>query len=139
MILDAQAFVGRWYMHRVIDDRLARQEGQMSGSADFAADGPLGLIYDEVGELRLGRGPAMQAKRRYLWQFDAGQVAVRFEDGRAFHSFIPHGVGRGTDHPCGEDFYTVEYDFSGWPAWSAIWKVRGPRKDYTSQTRYLRR
>jgi len=110
----------------------------MSGKAVFSSDAPRRLIYDEVGELRLGRGQAMQAKRRYIWGFEASEVFVTFEDGSDFHRFVPQGAVAGTDHPCGDDFYTVAYDFTRWPSWSAVWTVKGPRKDYTSTSQYLR-
>lgn len=137
MMLDSQAFEGHWRLSRRIQDRLSNQEGYLSGEAIFSRETSHRLIYDETGELRLGRGPAMEAKRRYLWDFRTGKVDVSFDDGRPFHSFEPHGAGRGTDHPCGDDFYTVTYDFNRWPIWTAAWKVLGPRKDYTATSTYI--
>ena len=138
MILEASAFEGRWQLARRIDDRLAQQEGILSGTVDFTAHGSTRLEYHEVGELRLGRGPAMQAQRRYNWNFERGVVIVTFEDGSDFHQFVPSGVSQGSDHPCGDDLYTVSYDFTRWPQWQATWIVRGPRKDYTSVSTYMR-
>ena len=62
--------------------------------------------------MRIGAAPVMQATRRYLWDFEGGLVIVRFADGRDFHSFAPAGQVAGTDHPCGDDHYTVVYDFT---------------------------
>ncbi len=138
MMLGPAAFEGVWRVARRIDDRLANQEGLFSGTARFEVTGPCDLSYCESGTLTLGRGPAMTAERRYLWTFAAGEVHVRFADGADFHRFIPQGVGAGTDHPCGDDLYSVTYDFGAWPRWQAEWSVRGPRKDYTSFTQYIR-
>jgi len=138
MILSPKDFEGRWRLSRRIDDRLAGQEGILSGHVSFSNAGQNRLAYDEAGELRLGRSPAMQTKRRYLWRFEASDVVVTFEDGSDFHRFVPQGAVAGTDHPCGDDFYTVAYDFRRWPSWSAVWTVLGPRKDYTSTSHYQR-
>ena len=138
MILGPEAFEGRWALSRQIDDRHLGQDGIFSGEVVFKALTTRQLQYKEKGTLHFGRGPAMQAERRYLWNFEASEVDVRFEDGRAFHRFAPMGQAAGTDHPCGDDFYTVAYDFTRWPQWQAVWTVRGPRKDYTSVSHYIR-
>lgn len=114
-------------------------QGDFTGMAVLNPAGEHGLIYTETGQMQIGTAPVMQAVRRYLWEVAEGLVTVRFEDGRDFHSFAPTGQAAGTDHPCGDDHYTVVYDFTRWPDWRATWDVRGPRKDYTSVTGYRRR
>ncbi len=135
-MLNEQDFLGDWSLARQIDDRAGGQSGQMIGRASFVrADDH--VLYREAGQMRLGNGPAMSAERSYIWRFENG-VTVQFADGRPFHQFIPSGQVDGTNHPCGDDFYRVKYDFTGWPDWSATWRVTGPRKDYTSITHYTR-
>lgn len=129
-------FEGHWNLHRTIEDRYAGQMGDFRGSALFRAEADDHLAYFETGMVRFGAGPVMKAERRYHWRFDGNAVDVRFADGAAFHRFTPTGVGAGTDHPCGDDFYTVQYDFTAWPDWTATWTVTGPRKDYTSTSKY---
>ncbi len=136
-MLRADDFKGLWRLTRVIEDRLAGTQGEMHGTANFTDEGQGVLLYHETGKLRLGGGPVMEAARRYHWQFGQARVDVTFEDGRAFHSFCPEGHAAGTDHPCGEDYYTVRYDFTRWPNWRATWSVKGPRKDYTSVSEYI--
>ncbi|WP_439155756.1 DUF6314 family protein [Yoonia sp.] len=135
-MLGPAAFVGQWRLQRTITDRLGGQTGRLVGQAVFTQAGQGVLAYQETGDLRIGDGPVMVAMRRYLWVFDAGGVAVQFGDGAAFHRFIPTGHAAGTDHPCGDDLYRVEYDFTRWPIWRATWVVHGPRKDYTSVSDY---
>ncbi len=137
MMIGPADFVGQWRLTRQIDDRRAGATGHMEGQATFT---PIGhaLRYFEEGQLRLGDGPMLEAQRIYLWDFDGEEVAMRFEDGRAFHRFRPAGLSPGTEHPCGDDLYRVEYDFTAWPIWSATWEVSGPRKDYTFVSRYSR-
>lgn len=137
MTLDAEDFRGTWGMLRQITDRLGVMDGQLTGQAVFA--GVAGrLRYDETGTLTLVSGAQMEATRCYEWVFDQNDVRVFFEDGTAFHSFCLTGTAHGTPHLCGEDLYKVTYDFADWPVWTATWTVAGPRKDYTSVTRYTR-
>lgn len=37
------------------------------------------------------------------------------------------------------DMYRVHYDFSGWPAFHALWQVAGPRKSYEMSNHYEKR
>lgn len=137
-MLKPDDFLGEWTIERSIDDRHSAQVGAFQGRAMFASSGRSELIYQETGQMRLGQGPRMTATRSYRWGFEGNTVFVSFEDARPFHSFIPEGIGAGTDHPCGDDYYRVAYDFERWPVWSAVWTVVGPRKDYTSTTHYRR-
>ena len=138
MMLRAADFEGAWQLTRQIDDRLAGQVAEMDGKAGFKLDVPDALTYVETGQLRIAGGPPFEARRRYVWSFVDDRVFVTFDDGAPFHSFAPKGKGVGTDHPCGDDFYRVTYDFTAWPTWRATWDVRGPRKDYTSVSVYMR-
>ncbi len=126
------AFLGRWTIRRRIADRLGG-DARFEGTASVTAAGDHWL-YDEAGEMRLADGAAFRAHRRYLWVPAAGAIEVRFDDGRPFHR-IPLAGGEDS-HLCVRDLYAVSYDFSAWPEWRAVWRVRGPRKDYTMTSRY---
>lgn len=138
MRLGKDDFLGTWRLNRQISDRYAGHAGRFRGLAQFSLLESDGLTYDETGSMQLGDGPQMTATRRYLWLFDTDGVAVHFSDGKAFYRFTPSGMGQGTDHPCGDDYYKVQYDFTRWPDWTATWTVTGPRKDYTSVSRYAK-
>lgn len=129
-------FLGDWRLERQIDDRLAGAKGRFTGAAVFSAAGE-GLQYRETGTLRFG-AQSFQAERVYHWRAEGPDIRVDFEDGRFFHAFDPAMTAPRAHHFCAPDDYTVSYDFADWPAWSATWTVKGPRKDYTSVTRYLR-
>lgn len=133
--LTSELFAGDWRLTRRIDDARGQQSGSFEGTARFEPDG-LGLRYRESGTLTLDAGGEFAATRRYLWRLADGRVQVFFDDGRPFHDFAADGVG--SDHPCGADLYRVRYDFSQWPEWQATWTVRGPNKEYVSQSRYRR-
>ena len=136
-MLTAQDFQGDWQLDRVITDRLGTMNGRLSGVATLTGNDAQ-MAYDETGRLTLATGSVMAATRGYLWTFKATRVVVRFADGADFHAFVPDGQAIGTTHLCGEDLYDVTYDFRDWPVWTATWSVKGPRKDYTSVSRYQR-
>lgn len=122
-------FLGAWR----IDRRLIHEDGaqgQFEGRALWTADAQ-GASYTETGQLWLaGQGP-FTAQRRYRWGAD---MTVFFEDGRPFHQ-VP-ALGGTVAHWCPPDQYDGQYDFSDWPNWRVDWRVTGPRKAYTSLTRY---
>jgi len=137
-MLGPDDFVGKWSVDRFIDDRYAGQTGSFKGTATLTALSKTALKYVETGKLILGAGFPLSATRDYIWCFGSDRVSVEFSDGRPFHSFFAEGKSVGTDHPCGDDFYKVSYDFEAWPNWMAVWTVAGPRKNYTSTTQYSR-
>lgn len=129
-----EAFRGNWILTRTIEDRRESRSGQFSGTARF---GPAaqGLDYREDGILVLG-GASYRASRRYFWSQANDDIEVHFADGRFFHRFRPGADQPAGEHPCGEDFYRVTYDFSRWPHWRAEWRVTGPAKDYILVSEY---
>lgn len=132
-----ETFLGQWSLTRVIEDRRAGQTGGFEGEAWITELVPGRWRYREEGVMRLGLALPMAATRSYLWEPGKASMTVLFEDGRPFHQF-PLTGGPGADHLCGADLYAVTYDFTAWPRWNSIWEVRGPRKDYRLESRYLR-
>lgn len=128
-------FAGRWRIERRIDDRLGGVTGRFEGVAEFRPVAG-GLAYREEGRLCLGPGPGVLAVREYLWREEAGRIVVDHADGRPFHAFDP--AEPEARHRCDPDDYRVRYDFAAWPEWRAEWTVRGPRKDYTMESVYIR-
>jgi len=131
------ALEGRWSMARVIEHDDGRRD-VFDGHSVFHRSGPR-LIQDETGVLTPGRGgPALKATRRYVWSGQEGRIDIAFGDMRPFHS-VPVGIAAyETTYLCSPDRYEVSYDFNGFPNWSTIWSVEGPRKSYRMETRYSR-
>ncbi|MBD3624394.1 MAG: hypothetical protein HUJ24_03245 [Rhodobacteraceae bacterium] len=129
-------FRGLWTLTRRIEDARAGEVLHLTGTATFIED-PHGLICDEKGALVREGHPPMTATRRYLWRQDGRLIRVLFADGRPFHAFVP-GPRAKAEHDCAPDTYAVEYDFSDWPDWRAVWTVGGPRKDYVMRSDYRR-
>ncbi len=128
---------GRWSMTRVIAHDDGRRD-EFVGTCVFQRSGKR-LVQDEAGVLTpVGGGMAMKATRRYIWSVDGSRVDVAFGDMRPFHS-VPLGVEtHATTHLCPPDRYEVFYDFKGFPVWSTVWRVDGPRKGYAMETRFER-
>jgi hypothetical protein len=131
-------FAGEWCLSRHIEDALAKGTARLEGFCRFEPQEG-GLLCTEGGTLSLpGRETGFTAERRYLWQIDPIGIAVFFDDGQFFHRFDPNDPAPRADHDCAPDAYAVRYDFSNWPLWSAVWRVKGPRKDYLSKSIYRR-
>ena len=128
-------FEGRWHVARVIEDAKTGGQGHFEGEVLFEPEAD-GLRYTETGTLRLDGQPGFTSSLVYLWRPDLAGVAVFFDDGRPFHGFDLAAQPEAT-HWCDPDHYTVRYDFSDWPNWSARWAVTGPRKDYVMMSRYV--
>lgn len=128
-------FAGVWTLTRRIEDHLTCTMSQFDGLARLTpCDG--GLSYAEEGILLMPGQPPIRAERRYLWIKKDAEVAVFFEDGRPFHSFLPDADTAKAAHWCDPDQYDVSYDFGAWPQWSCAWRVGGPRKNYTLISRF---
>ena len=132
-----QDFEGVWRITRRIDDALTGQSGLFTGQAVFEPNDEA-FTYRETGTLQLGAGQPMHAERRYLWRKSGQGVEVFFDDGRPFHFIDLTQPNPTANHDCPPDWYEVEYDFADWPRWRAIWRVRGPRKDYRMTSEYRR-
>jgi hypothetical protein len=154
-VVDLVAFLtGGWTVERTVRD--GDEQGAFSGRASFragadidadagagvddgagSAAGDSALVWDETGELRLGRyvGPA----RRRLLLVGAGDAwEVRFDDGRPFHPLDLRGGRCAAAHDCGEDRYEGEYRVLGRAAFETRWRVRGPTIDQEIVSRYRR-
>ncbi|OWU82911.1 hypothetical protein ATO6_21685 [Oceanicola sp. 22II-s10i] len=129
-------FEGAWRLERRVRHGDGT-EAMFTGIARFSADGD-GLMLHEAGEMRIAGQGAFRAERSYRWSVAGGRIAVWFDDGRFFHAFDPLATHPEAGHDCAPDRYDVAYDFSDWPRWRAVWRVRGPRKDYELSSQYSR-
>ena len=122
-------FVGGWDISRQIIDHRTAQVSQGAGRATIA-DG----VYREHITLALANGTTVDGTRTYLWQDGAGGIEISFEDGRPFHVIrFDRGL---VQHWCPPDQYDGVYDFTAFPVWTTLWRVKGPTKDYEMTTRY---
>ncbi len=110
------------------------------------------LQYSEEGQLRIdghSSEAALPVTQRYLYSATSAAgspVRVWFSDGRPFLALdfaadrSADGEMRATDtHLCGDDSYDAAYAVAGDASRITIrFRVRGPEKDYTSDTTFTR-
>jgi len=130
-------------MDRRIDDRRAGRAGAAVGEAMIAARGDTAtaicaetLMIDYAGQRFAG-------EQTMLWRFDDADGPTLFSrDGRflvAMRFRQDGGLARASfSHECNEDLYKGAAEISDESSWRLVWNVRGPRKDYTLDTRYSR-
>ncbi len=124
-------FEGKWQFSRIVR-HASGDLAEVTGQAVWTPQAG-GLQCREAGQMVLNGAAPVSALQEFFWQED---LCVYFKDGRFFHQ-IP-AMGGDAAHWCEPDQYDVTYDFAGWPCWSATWRVKGPRKDYTLETRFSR-
>ncbi|KAF2487277.1 hypothetical protein BDY17DRAFT_306680 [Neohortaea acidophila] len=125
------------------------------------------LLYSEQGELKMDNGVTLTANRKYVYRYstDEDKISAWFvteeskqNDGREELDYLFHDleleqvdggwVGRG-EHLCEMDAYWAFYDFrpsklttelanKAVDVFGVRYKVKGPQKDYTSDTAYQR-
>jgi len=136
-------FAGRWRMTRAIDDRLGGRRGDATGICAFR-DGPriAGLVCEEALVIDYG-GNRFDGAQSTIWRFEeSAGPDLDFQDGgffcaARFEEF--GGVWRAPlTHLCGDDQYDGDVIVASENSWRLIWRVKGPRKDYTLDTRYDR-
>ena len=124
---------GLWSISRQIINHTQDANLTFTGSCEVL-DG----WYHETGQMVFSDGNFFSSTRRYRWKPCASGVDVHFDDGRFFHQIDLSTNSATATHFCDPDYYTVSYDFTKWPVWTAIWRVRGARKNYEMHSCYRR-
>lgn len=154
---------GTWKLHRRLTSELpAFPSGTFTGSATFTPHGAFNnssYLYHETGELVTDTGYTLRANRKYIYRFSPEDEKISswfvkepHADGEEdidypFHELefeMAEGrwVAKG-DHLCDMDMYWAFYDFrtannGNVDKWGLRYKVKGPQKDYLSDTAYER-
>lgn len=133
-----EALIGLWRLDRRVLDAITDSTAIFTGEARLIPEEE-DLRYEEEGVLNLG-GLATRSSRVFLWRFPAsGLVEVQFENGQKFHEFDPSDPRPAAVHEAEPERYEVAYrfDFEN-GAWSSVWRVEGPRKNYRMENRLQR-
>ncbi len=125
-------FQGRWRFQRRIEGLSGAPGRLFDGIATFSPrDG--GLLHAEAGEAQvLGR------MQRLLWRAEGRGAVLALEDGSEFlrlaldlpvaTAFCDTGAAR----------HELSCNFTRWPVWRAIWRLRDATSDTTMITDYRR-
>jgi len=134
-----ESFCGTWCFWRDIPG-----QGRIDdGVAVFRFISPGLLHYREDGIFRLENGHISQSYREYLYALENEKIVLRFKDGTFFHGLnfflTREGISAASgEHPCGADHYAALFQFHGTARFDMRYTVKGPRKDYISDTFYRR-
>lgn len=124
--------LGTWTLRRVVDDRLAGECRDVTGTATLEQESPDRVRWSEEGTMTWA-GRSVPVGRTLHVVREEGAWWVRFSDGRPFH---PWAVGTRVEHPCPPDHYRGLVEAEGEPVtrWRVAWWASGPEKDYVMTT-----
>ena len=159
---------GSWRLKRSLNSALpGYPSGIFEGTAIFStrANSASEFLYAEQGELKTENGFSLKGNRKYVYRYDADadRISAWFvtEDSKLnagkekvdylFHDLEVKQTETGWvaegEHLCDKDMYWAFYDFSSpsivergqeMDVFGVRYKVKGPNKDYTSDTAYQR-
>ena len=130
---DPLVLLGSWSFERVIDDRLGPTR-QVAGTTELTRQDDGRVRWSETGTMTWDGGATEVFRTLFVEARDDGWW-VTFDDGRDFH---PWSIDQQVVHPCGADTYTGRITMDEPQAWTIVWTVSGPAKDYTMTTRLTR-
>jgi Family of unknown function (DUF6314) len=135
-IADLAAFLaGRWRIDRRLD---ALAGAHFSGEAVCRRSRIGFLSYSEHGTLTLG-GKRLEAGRDLVYRLlTSSSAAVYLTDGSFFHPLDLSSGYKRVRHLCEADTYIGQFLVVSFDEYCVEWHVRGPRKSYTSRSRFER-
>lgn len=157
---------GTWRMRRSLDSKLPGfPSGTFTGTATFAPHAAFkgsAYLYHETGELVTEMGFKLRADRKYIYRYsqDDDKISMWFtkqdqKTGEEDVDYLFHEleferrdgrwIAKG-DHLCNMDMYWALHDFrmevkngeDDLAIWGLRYQVKGPQKDYSSDTAYER-
>jgi hypothetical protein len=128
----ADGIVGDWTVNRTMIDFLSGATYRFAGDAVVTAD-----AFTEHGTMQIG-AHAMPASRAYKLEPRGHSMRILRADGSDFIELQPEAM-QIVHHSCGADSYTGRFFFRNGDEWAETWRVKGPRKNYASLSRFHRR
>ncbi len=120
------------------NDQVATIDGSVSWQKMPGSDADRTLLYREQGVIRLANYIG-NASQTYRYDFSSEGIAdIYFNDGRFFYTLDLTTSHCDVQHLCGADTYDGTFDAISDHEHHQIWRVTGPRKDYTSHTIFTR-
>jgi hypothetical protein len=129
-VLEPTDLLGTWSVARTIDDRRAGERSTVDGTSMLERRDDGRIRWSEQGTLHRGDLHVPVSRVLFVEPRDAGWF-VTFDDGRDFHPWAP---GDEVVHPCAADTYVGRIETPGVDAWTVVWHVTGPDKDYSMTT-----
>lgn len=135
-----QYLVHPWCFQRQIVHHQTGQVASVHGTVSWQdvskPDAVPMLLGRESGVIQLATYTG-RATQTYCYAFTSDAVSeVYFHDGRFFYTLDLTTSHCEIRHRCGEDTYDGVFDAISTTTYQQIWRVMGPRKDYTSHTTF---
>ncbi|MBA1141691.1 DUF6314 family protein [Mesorhizobium neociceri] len=127
----ADSLACAWTVRRTMIDFLARTSYKFTGNAVVTAN-----AFTERGVMQIG-AHAMPASRAYKLERRGHLIVILRADGSEFIELEPKAT-QNVQHHCGADVYAGRFLFRGPDEWAEAWRVKGPRKNYASLSRFRR-
>ena len=127
----ADSIAGDWTVRRTMIDFLAGATYNFTGNAVVTAD-----AFTERAIMQIG-AHAMPASRAYKLERRGHLVGILRADGSEFIELEPKAT-QIVQHQCGADIYAGRFLFRSPDEWAEAWRVKGPRKNYASLSRFRR-
>jgi hypothetical protein len=131
---------GGWQLERVI-----APGGVIVGLAEFKPLSKSQYYYKEQGRLTLDDGRLIEdVSRAYDYRLESDVIKIYYADGpdngKLFQTLEFSGETKAiAEHLCGDDLYKSEYEFYLPESFTIRHQVKGPKKDYISETKYSKR
>lgn len=127
----ADSLAGDWTVRRTMVDFVAGATYSFTGNAVVTGD-----TFTERGIMQTG-AHAMPASRTYRLELREHSIAILRADGSDFIELEPKAT-QIVQHLCGADVYAGRFWFRSRDEWAEAWRVKGPRKNYASLSRFCR-
>jgi hypothetical protein len=127
----ADSVAGDWTVRRTMIDFLAGATYNFTGNAVVTAD-----AFAERGVMQIG-AHSMPASRAYRLELREHSIGILRADGSDFIE-LERKATQIVHHRCGADVYAGRFWFRGPDEWAEAWRVKGPRKNYSSLSRFCR-
>ncbi|NCT57678.1 MAG: hypothetical protein GW760_08240 [Legionella sp.] len=152
-----QQWIGAWRFHRKIHSQIKDAiDGTVIGSVSIKKIDETTLHYQEQGVLTTSLDAKLNMHREYVYKYCPIKniiekyFSINNKPSTLFYRLhfnsnqINTILTAHADHQCNQDYYEADYSFFGFfdnnlfDNFSLIYQVTGPKKAYTSETRYER-
>jgi hypothetical protein len=129
--------LGQWELTRNIKDKLNDKTFNLIGISIFTENNA-SYVCNETGIIKSDNFQS-KAHQTYNWLLKPKGWEISFLNGNFFHDLELVMCDQQVYHKCNNDIYRGLFKLNLPTDFSVTWNVSGPRKDYQSQSYYIRK
>jgi len=129
--------LGQWELTRNIKDKLNDKIFNLIGISIFTENNA-SYVCNETGIIKSDNFQS-KAHQTYSWLLKPKGWEISFLNGNFFHDLELVMCDQQVYHKCNNDIYRGFFKLNLPTDFSVTWNVSGPRKDYQSQSYYIRK